>query len=243
MINTLNESSLHKTLKHYYALQNEGSSTEVPLGPYIADIRTHDGSIIEIQTANLAHLRDKIQYCLNERTRITVVYPLVTTKYIETYSNNGTADSKRKSPLHKNIYSVFKELTSLYSFLQDSLFTLEVVEITMTETRQATDKPVQSSNKRRRFMKNWVKTGKRLEEIGKAHVFNGIEPYLSMLPSGLPHEFTIKDVQNSFSSQGLKVPEQSVRCMIWIFHKAGLIERCKVVKRAYVYCITAQFMD
>ena len=150
MINTLNESSLHKTLKHYYALQNEGSSTEVPLGPYIADIRTHDGSIIEIQTANLAHLRDKIQYCLNERTRITVVYPLVTTKYIETYSNNGTADSKRKSPLHKNIYSVFKELTSLYSFLQDSLFTLEVVEITMTETRQATDKPVQSSNKRRR---------------------------------------------------------------------------------------------
>ena len=52
MINILNESSLHKTLKSYYSLQNEGSHTEAPQGPYIADIRTKDGSIIEIQTAN-----------------------------------------------------------------------------------------------------------------------------------------------------------------------------------------------
>ena len=235
MINTLNESSLHKTLKSYYSLQNEGSCTEVPQGPYIADIRTKNGSIIEIQTANLAHLRDKIQYCINEGIRIKVVYPLVTTKYIQTVPDSDKTASKRKSPLHKDIYSIFKELTSLYGFLFNRLFTLEVIEITMTELRQATEQPVQSDNKRRRFKKNWVKKGKRLEEIGSVHTFKKKKDYLKLLPQDIPQEFTVKDILNALKEQGIKTKEQSVRCMIWVFCKAELIEHCGTLKRSYLY--------
>lgn len=235
MINILNESSLHKTLKSYYSLQNEGSHTEVPQGPYIADIRTKDGSIIEIQTANLAHLRDKIQYCINEGIRIKVVYSLVTTKYIQTISSSDKTESKRKSPLHKNIYSIFKELTALYGFLLNKLFTLEVIEITMTEIRQTTQQPVQSDNKRRRFKKNWLKTGKKLEEIGKIHTFKNKKDYLKLLPTELPQEFTVKDLQKALTNTGIKATEQFVRCMIWVFCKAELLEHCGTLKRSHLY--------
>ena len=234
-INTLNESTLHKTLKTYYALQNEGSCTEVQQGSYIADILTKDGNIIEIQTANLSHLYDKIKYCIDRNISIKVVYPLVTTKYIETVSEDGKSVSKRKSPVHRNIYSIFRELTSLYEFLQEKLFTLEVLEVTVTETRQGTKIPVQTENKRRRFMKNWIKTDKRLEEIGNSHIFNKKECYLNMLPPVLPEVFTVKDIQKALNDSAIKAEIQSIRYMTWFFCKAGLIERCGTVKRCYLY--------
>lgn len=243
VINTLNESSLHKTLKAYYSMQNEGSLTEVKKGQYIADVCTKDGNIIEIQTGSLAHLNDKIQYCIENGISIKVVYPLVITKYIETMSDNKKTYSKRKSPLHKNIYSIFRELTGLYEFLLNSLFTLEVIEVTVTETRQTTETPVQSGNRRRRFMKSWIKTGKKLEEIGKAHTFYGCKNYLDLLPSGLPEDFTVKDVINSLKNTGIKATEQSVRCMIWLYSKTGLVERCGTSKRSYLYRIKYSFFE
>lgn len=57
-INTFNESSMHKTLKKMYSLE-EGSNTEVNLNGYIYDIVTKNNSVIEIQTRNLSKLLPK----------------------------------------------------------------------------------------------------------------------------------------------------------------------------------------
>lgn len=235
MINTLNESQLHKTLKTYYAQQNQGSLTEVQEGQYIADIKTKDGNIIEIQTSNLSHLKEKIQYCIDNKIKIKVVYPLVTTKYIQTISNSTTISSKRKSPVHKNLYSIFKELTSINTFLLNAYFTLEVIEITMTEIRKATDIPVQSLNNRRRFKKNWIKQDKKLEEIGKSHIFDSKESYIKLFPPKLSEKFTVKELIQCYKQENIKIKVQDIRYMLWIYKNIDIIEHFDTVKKNYVY--------
>lgn len=68
MINTLNETSLHKSLKAIYRIQCNGKS-EVKIGAYIADILCPDGGIIEIQTGTLGKLLKKQNsfYLKNEK--------------------------------------------------------------------------------------------------------------------------------------------------------------------------------
>ena len=58
VINTLNESSLHKTLKTLFSLE-DGSRTEVQENGYVFDIVNKDGSIVEIQTKKLSALQKK----------------------------------------------------------------------------------------------------------------------------------------------------------------------------------------
>ena len=70
MINTYNETKLHKTLKEIYAMKHDGARTEVTCGKYIADILLEDGGIIEIQTGTLASLAPKIAYFLAEKRKI-----------------------------------------------------------------------------------------------------------------------------------------------------------------------------
>ena len=59
MINTYNETSLHKFFKEKYAKENKGF-TEVKVQNYICDIFTENSEIIEIQTTSLYKLADKI---------------------------------------------------------------------------------------------------------------------------------------------------------------------------------------
>ena len=83
---TLNESSLHNTLKKIYAYQNNGQ-TEVELNSHIYDIVTRENEIIEIQNQNLSHLLPKIKDTIEKGMRIKVVYPVIVTKNIELYDN------------------------------------------------------------------------------------------------------------------------------------------------------------
>ena len=59
-INTYNESSLHNTLKIFYA-EKFGGKTEVEAEGHIYDILCDDGQVIEIQTKNLSKLAGKIK--------------------------------------------------------------------------------------------------------------------------------------------------------------------------------------
>ncbi len=237
MINTLNESQLHKTLKTFYLTQNTEALAEQQIGKYIVDIYTKEGGVIEIQTASLSHLKSKIQYFIEHKKNITVVYPLVRQKYIETYSVNKELKSRRKSPSKKSIYSIFRELTSLTDFLENEYFYLHIVEVAITEERICTVSPVQSANKRRRFYKNWLKTGKRLEEIGKTTILHSKKDYLSLLPQNLSNEFTLKEVYNSFISENIKIKEQELRLMLWVYTHAGFISEAGKKSRSKIYKI------
>ena len=233
MINTLNESSLHRTLKALYRENNEGSETEVQYGPYIVDIRTSDGSVIEVQTQSLAHLKDKVEYFTGRRKKIRVVFPIVRNKSIETRLLDGGSKTTR-SPVHKSIYSSFKELTALAPYLLSPYFFLDTVEVSIIEERQEMEEKVQSRNGRRRFRQNWLKTGKRVQEIGTTTSFHGRRSWKALLPKELPAGFHREDFYHALRDAGVKLTADDASLMLWVYVKMGLLEREKD-GRKYLY--------
>ena len=107
MINTYNETSLHRELKEIYAQKHKGN-TEIEIENYICDIVCSDknSTIIEIQTSNLSKLTKKIEK-LTKFHKVKLIYPLATTTYLQRQDESGKILSKRKSPKKKNIYSIF----------------------------------------------------------------------------------------------------------------------------------------
>lgn len=220
MINTYNESSLHKTLKHIYSLEN-GDKTESQIDNWICDIVKKDGEIIEIQTASLSKLEKKVKDLTTKQYKLTLVYPLVIEKYIETYNQEGLI-SKRKSPKKQNIYSIFRELTKLYPYLDNKYFTLQVLFISITEERIKTDSPTQSQNQKRRYLKNWLKTGKRLNKIIEKETFYTKDDYIKLIPTERNKIFTIPEIKKLLPNN---IKESEIRIFIWILLKAGFIEK------------------
>lgn len=215
MINTYSESRLHKTLKNLYAMDCNGK-TEQPVEGKICDILAHDGSIIEIQTGSLAKLHGKLGVLLPSH-RVTVVYPLVVKKTIETVGKDGSLVSRRKSPKKQGVLDIFRELTSIYSYLLHEHFTLEVLEVSVVEHRIKVAKPMQLANKSRRFKRDWYKEDKSLAEIHATHRFSSAQDYLALLPPSLPESFTVKE-----AAAILRTGHAGM--MLWVLRKMGLVE-------------------
>lgn len=231
MINTYNETALHRSLKTLYLIQQEGSIAEFNTGHYIADILRPDGSVVEIQTGSISHLKPKLTEFLAQKRNVTIVYPVVTVKYIETLHTDLKV-SRKKSPKKLNIYDIFRELTGIAPLLTDRHLRLEAIEVTATEERRQTDLPVQTQNGRRRFRKNWVKTGKRLDSAGTVHVFKTKKDWMKLLPR--TDCFTVKECTQLLLQEGIKVRQDQVSVMLWVYTHAGFLSRTKT-GRAYLY--------
>lgn len=226
MINTYNESDLHNTIKSMY-IKTYGGNTEVETDQYICDVVTGCGDIYEIQTANLSKLFPKIQTLLKSH-KVTLVYPLAEERYIELSDENGGRISKRRSPKRLNIYSIFDELTGLYPLLLNPGFTLEVLSVSIIEHRIRTAEPVQLANKSRRFRKNWIKTGKELNELKGRRTFSKKEDYLSLLPDILPASFTVKELAEAGAGKYAAI-------MLWVLRKMNLVSVTGKKGNAYLY--------
>lgn len=234
---TLNESSLHNTLKKIYAYQNNGQ-TEIELNSHIYDIVTRENEIIEIQNQNLSHLLPKIKDTIEKGMRIKVVYPVIVTKNIELYDKNSLLIKKSKSPVKGCVYSIFKEIKGIYQVLLNPLFTLEVPFITITEIRLQEEDAVQSQNKLRRYKRNWNKNNKKLNEILETKSFTCREDYLSLLPADLPEEFYSRDLATSLKA--IKTPARiynNSNLILWVLNKMDLIELTRKEKRRNYYKI------
>ena len=144
--------------------------------------------------------------------------------------------SRRKSPLKKNIWSVFRELTGFYPLLGKPKIELEILECETEEIRTRVNVPVQSENKRRRFCKPWIKTDKKLTGIIKKMRFSSKKDWISLLPP-LPGTFTVKDVFNRLKNKGEKLRENDVRLMLWVYEKASFIKKSGKNGRSYLYSI------
>lgn len=239
MINTYNETKLHKTLKEIYAMKHDGARTEVTCGKYIADILLKDGGIIEIQTGTLASLAPKIAYFLAEKRKIRVVHPLAVEKYIETFDETTGKTRRKKSPKKITVPSAFRELTKLHPFLLDRNFTLELVETVITEERTDYGSIEKSDNSRRKFRKTWNKTGKRLDEIGKSTELHGKASWKKLVPAELLKkgaEFTSTDFHSKITILFPKTKRQESSIMLWVYTKMGFFERTGEKKgNAFVY--------
>ena len=232
---TLNESKLHHSLKILYQQIYEGT-TETSLDGFIYDIVTKNGNIVEIQTKNLAKLLPKILKTIENGHNIKLVHPVIITNRIELKDEQRNIISKRKSPKKGCIYDIFRELTGLYPVLTNPHFSLEVVEIEMTEERTRTSEPVQSKNGRRRFRRNWLKTGKRLDTIINTRRFSNASDYLALLPP-LPTPFCAKDLKAALEKQKdlPKSAANSAHLIIWVLSHAGFITVTETKGRSKYY--------
>ncbi|BDC93831.1 hypothetical protein [Treponema bryantii] len=239
---TLNESKLHNSLKILYQEIYEGQ-TETEQDGFIYDIVTKNRNIIEIQTKNLAKLLPKILKTIENGHNIKLIHPVPTTTRIELKDEQGTIISKRKSPKKGSIYNIFRELTGLYPVITNPHFSLEVIEIEMTEERTRTIEPVQSKNGRRRFRRNWIKTGKRLDTIINTTRFSKPEDYLKLLPP-LPQPFCAKDLKQALDKNP-DIPKHTAdaHLIMWVLSHAGLLEHSETKGRTKYYKFLTEHME
>ncbi len=219
MINTYNETSLHKEIKEIFSQKYNGK-TEIKIENFICDIVCNDEknpSIIEIQTSNLSKLTDKIEK-LTQTHKVKLIYPLATTTYLQRQDESGKILSKRKSPKKKNIYSIFGELFSLYRLFDNKNFSLSILFCEICIEKTVFENLVQSKNKNRRFRKNYLITDKKLISINNEIILKTKKDLQNLIPKEIPEEFSSKDLKNT------EIKNEANK-MIWVLRKANLIEQ------------------
>ena len=232
MINTYNETDLHKFFKEKYAKENKGF-TEVKVQNYICDIFTEDSSIIEIQTGSLYKLVPKIQ-ALSPNYKIKIVFPFPFEKYIENYSETGELLSCKRSPKKNKWISIFSELFGLLPLILEEKVSLEIVAISISEKRIKTEKPVQTKNKSRHFLKNWYKVDKSLNKIIDTKIFSKKEDFIQILKE----EFSISKIDSkNFTATDLKkyFTKRKLYLVVSLLNKTGLIDFTKTEKNKKFY--------
>ena len=219
-IGELNERSLHRALKAHYAVP--GSQTEQAIDGYVADI-VIDGRIIEIHTGIFSPLKRKLPRLL-EGNRVTLVHPIARDRYIVKPTADGKGImSRRMSPKHGSVFTIFAPLASIPTLLGNSNLTLEVV-ITVEEEVRVADA------RRNRRRGGWTAIDRRLVEIVEVHRIERMADLFAMLDAKLAVEFTTADLANAMRSSR-RLGQQAAFC----FREAGLSEICGKDGNALVY--------
>ena len=216
MINTYNESSLHETLKNYYAERLNGK-TEVEIQGFFCDV-VAEKKIYEIQTANLSALADKISL-LTASYSVTVVFPIAERTIIQSKSENGEILSKRASPKKENESRLFKETTKLLPFLDNPNFKIILLKTEILETRIKTDRPIQLKNNLRRWKKDWYKQDKELIKINSEIIFDSSDCYMKLAKSIIADEpFSLKQLKQN------KCCKKYAGHILWTLKKLNAVE-------------------
>lgn len=224
MINTLNESSLHEKLKKIYAKKFSGK-TEIELCGKIFDIVCADSSLIEIQTQNISKLKEKIVFAISEKRKLKIVFPFASEKKIALYNENEKIISEKKSTAKKNVFDLFRELTSVCALLPNENISIDALEISLLEKRVETLEPVQSKNKKRRKKKAWLKFDKELLSIHSLKTFQNAHDYVSLLPKNLSSEFSIHEFAKLTNAK--KKQTEKLRIFLWCLEKMKLVKKIK----------------
>lgn len=182
MINTYNESDLHLTLKKMYALEFNGK-TEVRLEgtDWICDIIDENGNAIEIQTSNLSALTEKAEFILKSGKKLKIVHPILAEKYIEMLDSSRKTLYRKKSPKKETVYDSLRGMTKICPLFLNENCELEILFVRATEFRRRTAEEVQTVNKSRRHLKNWIPAGKKLEEIIEKKSFSTKKDFTDLL--------------------------------------------------------------
>ena len=220
MIGTLNEGSLHATLKLLYA--EPGDEFEVKLDGFVIDIK-RDDLLIEIQTSSLGALGRKLDHLLPSHS-ILLVHPIaVETRLIK------PGAKPRRSPKRGTIYSLFDELVSVPTLLDHPNLQLEVV-LASVDKLQINDPTL------RRRRGGWRTVDRRLDTVIETRRFNHLADLAELLPSDLPPEFTTADIASQ-----TPVTRSQAQKMAYCFRSCEVFETIDRNKTGYVYRIHPRF--
>lgn len=261
-IGTLNESSLHETLKRYFLCA--GAKTEVAIESFVCDILCADKKVIEIQTSNLGSLKKKLSVLLKTH-KVEVIFPIFENNFIRVLKKEKAKiksatpenlpksvyrfedfsprlseslacekkpiyDSEcsefyeasfRKSPKHENYFSLFRELTKIYSFFRNKNFSLTLV-YTDIETLKIDDKKGRSRWGNPRIV------DKKLLKINRIEKIETLEDLCKPLFAKLPEKFTRKDLEQFTNTK-------NANFTLWVLKKADMIYLSEKLKNLHVY--------
>lgn len=209
MIGTMNEMSLHATLKEFF--YEPGDIVEGKVGNYVIDV-IQDNRLVEIQTGNFSGIRDKLTDLLHEHS-VHLVYPVPVERYIvKVAPETGELLGRRKSPKKGTVYDVFSELVHIPTVLQEENFSLEVVMVVEEQLRCFDGKG------------SWRRRGvsiidRRLVKVVERVKFGEPSDFVNLIPDKLSDPFSNKEL-----AQAAKMPVTQARRMTYTLRKAKLLK-------------------
>jgi hypothetical protein len=209
-IGTLQESSLHASLKQWVA--QPGDRLEEVVDGFVIDICRGD-LLIEIQTGNFTAVKQKINQ-LVRRHAVHLVYPMAEAKWIVRVAADGhTPISRRKSPKRGTFYDLFRQLVRLPTLLTEPNFSLELLLVQMEEVWCDDGR---GSWRRRK----WSIIDRRLLAVtGRLRLNNGAELAEKLLPAGLHAPFSSEQL-----ARAIDRPRSLAQQMAYCLRQLGLIE-------------------
>ncbi len=222
-IGTLNEGSLHSSLKELYA--KPGDRFEVPMEGFVIDIVRNYGQsdelLIEIQTGSFGAMGNKLDRLLTQR-RMLIVHPIA----IESILLKPGA-RPRRSPKKGNIYSLFDELVSIPTMLDHPNLELEVVLVKVAKHQRRDSK----ANRGRGGFRTEDRT---LEAVIETHRFRTIRDLAKLVPKDLPDTFTTADLADT----GVVSRDEAQR-LAYCLKACGIFEPVKRTRAGTHYRISA----
>ena len=220
IIGTLNEGSLHASLKQFIA--QPGDEFEVPINGFVIDIvreKKQGKTLVEIQTASFASMKKKLSNLLHEFP-MRIIYPVA----VEVFLVKPDKKS-RKSPKKGDEFSIFEELVSIPEFISNPNLSFDAVYVTVRKIQK-----YDPSMRRNRGGYRTVNT--ELAEIHSVQNFQGLEDFLNLLPQGLPEVFTTSDLATLGN-----IPRQKAQQIAYCFRKAGVFLELSRTKQGKHYKI------
>lgn len=222
-IGTLQEKTMHAVLKRFY--EPDHTHQEIRINGYVADI-FRDNEIIEIQTGSFNAMRKKLDTFLEEYP-VTIVYPIIHTKWLYWINENtGEISKERKSPKTGRPFDAFYELYKIKSYLTNSNLQICLTFVDAKEYRLLNG---WSSDKKKGSTRYDRIPVRLVDELLLARK----EDYLCLIPEGLPEVFTAKEF-----ARRAKIKLRYAQTGINILREIGVIKKNGTKGRAYLYSIT-----
>lgn len=222
-IGSLNEKSLHASLKAWY--RQPGDRMEVTVDGFVIDL-VRDDLLIEVQTGNFSAIKRKMM-TLTSNHPVRLIYPIAREKWIVKQDAAGEPVGRRKSPKRETCLNMFTELVSFPHLLAHTNFSLEIVSIQEEEVRRF--------DKRQGWRRHgWVTHERHLLHVLDQRLFSVPEDCGKLLPSELPDPFTTKDL-----AQTLDIPRWLAQKMAYCLHKMGMMVQQGKRGNARLYRLSA----
>jgi hypothetical protein len=219
-IGSLNEKSLHASLKQWYAQPND--QFEVSVDGFVIDI-VRDDLLIEIQTRSFPSMKRKL-FKLTETHPVRLVHPIAQEKWIMKLADDEqTAQSRRKSPKRGTVYEIFQELVSFPQLMMDPNFSLHVLLIQEEEARRY-------DGRRGWRRKGCVTHERHLLAVVDDYRFTTPADMQTLLPETLDNPFTTSDLAKALSQ-----PRRLMQKMAYCLREMGAIEQVGKRRNTILY--------
>ena len=217
-----NEGSLHRALKARYAASGGPGAMEQPVDGFIADV-VAGGRLIEIHTGGFAPLKRKLAQLI-ERHPVTLVHPIARHRYLLRPPQDGAAaPTRRRSPKHGSVFSVFAPLASIPRLLGHPNLTLHVVLI----VEEAVQRWEPSA---RRGRGGWVTEDRRLVEVLETRGADSMADLFALVDAALPERFTTEDLAAAMGVSR-RLAQQAAFCL----RESGVSTLCGKRGNARIY--------